>query len=76
MIQSAAIVILLLVCGDAVSERFALPVPGAALGVAAHALGTARAFQLSETAGAFASLGMILNAILTIGLVPLLMAAL
>mgnify|MGYP001824941459 CR=1 FL=1 len=44
---------------------------GLALGVASHAIGTARAFQISETAGAFASLGMILNALLTIALVPI-----
>lgn len=44
---------------------------GFALGVASHAIGTARAFQMSETAGAFASLGMILNALLTILLVPI-----
>lgn len=43
---------------------------GFALGVASHAIGTARAFQISEIAGTFASLGMILNAILTIILVP------
>jgi len=76
MFRSAAIVILLLVCGDAVSEERAPSVPHAKHLPAAHALGTARAFQLSETAGAFASLGMILNAILSIGLVPILMAAL
>ena len=44
---------------------------GLALGLASHAIGTARAFQLSEVAGSFASLGMILNGILTIALVPL-----
>jgi len=43
---------------------------GFALGLAAHAIGTARAFQISETAGAFASIGMILNAVLTIVLAP------
>ena len=43
---------------------------GFALGVASHAIGTARAFQISETAGAFASLGMILNALLTLALAP------
>lgn len=47
---------------------------GFALGVASHAIGTARAFQISETAGAFASLGMILNALLTILLAPLAIA--
>ena len=38
---------------------------GFATGVAAHGLGTARAFQVHGTAGAFASIGMVLNAILT-----------
>lgn len=47
---------------------------GFALGVASHAIGTARAFQISEVAGAFASLGMILNALLTITLAPLAVA--
>jgi predicted murein hydrolase (TIGR00659 family) len=49
---------------------------GFALGVASHAIGTARAFQISDTAGAFASLGMILHAILIIATAPLVMAAL
>ncbi len=44
---------------------------GFALGVASHAIGTARAIQISEVAGAFASIGMILNALLTILLAPL-----
>ena len=44
---------------------------GFALGLASHAIGTARAFQISDTTGSFASLGMILNAILTIALVPI-----
>jgi predicted murein hydrolase (TIGR00659 family) len=43
---------------------------GFATGVAAHGLGTARAFQVNETAGAFAGLGMGLNAILTAVLAP------
>ena len=47
---------------------------GFALGVASHAIGTARAFQISEQAGAFASVGMIVNAMLTIVLVPLVLA--
>lgn len=49
---------------------------GFAPGVAASALGTARAFQMSETAGAFATVGMILNAVLTILLVPAVIAML
>lgn len=44
---------------------------GLAVGVAAHGIGTARAFQVSEVAGAFASLAMGLNALATAILVPL-----
>ena len=47
-------------------------VRGFAVGVAAHGIGTARAFQLSEEAGAFAGLGMGLNGIATALLFPLL----
>ncbi|UXY16252.1 LrgB family protein [Chitiniphilus purpureus] len=49
-------------------------VQGFALGVAAHGIGTARALQVSETAGAFAGLAMGLNAVLTSILLPLLLA--
>jgi putative effector of murein hydrolase len=38
---------------------------GLALGIASHVIGTARAFQISETAGAYATVGLVLNAILT-----------
>ncbi|TPE62482.1 LrgB family protein [Sandaracinobacter neustonicus] len=38
---------------------------GFAVGVSAHGVGAARAFQVDATAGAFASLGMALNAIAT-----------
>lgn len=44
---------------------------GFAVGVAAHGIGTARAFQVNETAGAFAGIGMGLNAILTAILAPI-----
>lgn len=47
---------------------------GFALGVAAHGIGTARAFQISETMGAFAALGMGLNGLLTATALPSLMA--
>lgn len=47
---------------------------GFATGIAAHGIGTARAFQVSETAGAFAGIGMALNAVLTSLLVPLVIA--
>jgi putative effector of murein hydrolase len=48
---------------------------GAAFGpwlpATADAIGSARAFQISETAGAFLSLAMILSAVLTVALAPL-----
>lgn len=46
---------------------------GFAIGVASHGLGTARAFQVSEQAGAFAALAMGLNGLLTALLLPLFM---
>jgi predicted murein hydrolase (TIGR00659 family) len=45
---------------------------GFAMGVASHGIGTARAFQLGERAGAFSALGMGLNALVTSLLVPVL----
>lgn len=44
---------------------------GFAVGIAAHGIGTARAFQVDAVAGVFASIGMSLNALLTSLLVPL-----
>ena len=44
---------------------------GFSLGVAAHGIGPARAFQVNETAGAFAGIGMGLNAVLTSIIAPL-----
>jgi predicted murein hydrolase (TIGR00659 family) len=46
---------------------------GFAVGVAAHGIGTARAFQVSETMGAFSGLAMGLNGLLTAFLFPLLL---
>jgi len=46
-------------------------VRGFAIGIAAHGIGTARAFQVSEQAGAFAALAMGLNGLLTAVLLPL-----
>ncbi|MEP3669832.1 MAG: LrgB family protein, partial [Roseibium sp.] len=45
---------------------------GLAIGTASHGIGTARAFQVSEVAGAFAGLAMGLNALVTAILLPLL----
>jgi len=47
---------------------------GFALGLSAHAIGVARSFQINETAGAFAALGMGLNGIATAVLMPLLLS--
>ena len=44
---------------------------GFAVGVAAHGIGTARAFQVNETAGAFSGIGMGLNAVLTAVIAPI-----
>ena len=46
---------------------------GFAAGIAAHGIGTARAFQVSAMAGTFSGIGMGLNAILTPILVPVLL---
>lgn len=45
---------------------------GLALGVASDGMGTARALQVSETAGAFASLDFALNATITAAVLPVL----
>jgi len=49
---------------------------GFAMGVAAHGIGTARAFQIDETTGTFSGAGMTLNGILTGLLLPALILAL
>lgn len=47
---------------------------GFAVGVTSHGIGTARAFQVHPTAGAFAGMGMALNAIATALIAPLALA--
>ncbi len=47
-------------------------VRGFSLGLTAHAIGTSRAMQTNETAGAFAALAMALNGVATAVIVPLL----
>ena len=47
---------------------------GFAVGVAAHGIGTAHAFRVHPTAGAFSGIGMGLNALLTAILAPLVVA--
>lgn len=44
---------------------------GLSMGIASHGIGTARALQISEVAGAFSGLGMGLNGVLTAILLPL-----
>lgn len=46
---------------------------GFAVGITAHGIGTARALQVNETAGAYAALGMGLNGVVMAVLVPLLL---
>jgi putative effector of murein hydrolase len=45
---------------------------GFAMGVTAHGIGTARAFQVNEVAGTFAAIALGLNGVVTAILVPLL----
>ncbi len=52
------------------------PTQGFAIGLAAHGLGTARAFLVSEEMGAFSALGMGLNGVLTAVLLPVLFSLL
>lgn len=47
---------------------------GFALGLASHGVGTARAFQISETAGAFAGLAMGFNGVVTALLLPMILS--
>jgi putative effector of murein hydrolase len=61
--------------GPALFKRLSVrddAIKGVALGVAAHGIGTARAFQLSDAAGAFAGLAMGLTALLSALLLPFL----
>jgi predicted murein hydrolase (TIGR00659 family) len=51
-------------------------VTGLAIGITSHGIGTARALQISEVAGAFSGLGMSLNGVLTGVLLPLAMRGL
>ena len=51
-------------------------VRGFAVGLTAHAIGTARALQVNDTAGAFSALAMGLNGVATAVLVPLFIALL
>ncbi len=48
---------------------------GFSMGLTAHGIGTARAFQVNEVAGTFAAIGLGLNGVATAILVPLLIGA-
>lgn len=76
---TAALVLLTGICGAVIGvmilDRLKIDdakARGLALGVACHGIGTARALQDSETAGAFSGLAMGLNGVVTALLVPLL----
>jgi predicted murein hydrolase (TIGR00659 family) len=76
---TAAVVILTGITGAIsapwVLDRLSIREPavrGFAMGLVSHGIGTARAFQESEQTGAFAGLGMGLNALMTSVLVPVL----
>ncbi len=75
---TAVLVILTGICGAIVATPLmnALGIRdwrarGFAVGVASHGIGVARAFQVHEVAGAFAGIGLALNAIVTSLLAPL-----
>jgi putative effector of murein hydrolase len=68
--------------GEAVVRLAGLPIPGGlrirdwpargfALGLAAHGIGTARAFQVNPDAGAFAGLAFALHGLLAAVVVPI-----
>lgn len=62
------------VCTDFLARRMSMTderVLGLVLGLNGHAIGTVRAFEMSATAGAFASLGMGLTGIFTALILPL-----
>jgi predicted murein hydrolase (TIGR00659 family) len=75
---TAAIVIATGICG-AVTATFILgrlgvrrdDARGFAIGVSSHGIGTARAFQISEEAGAFSGLGMAMNATVSAFVLPI-----
>lgn len=77
---TAVLVVLTGILGAIVGSRvFALlgihddSIKGVAMGVTAHGIGTARAFQLSTEMGAFSGLAMALSALLSAVLVPTLL---
>lgn len=62
------------ICGSELLKLFHITdsrATGLAMGVASHGIGTARALQINEVAGAFSGLAMGLNALATAILIPL-----
>jgi LrgB-like family len=57
--------------GEALLGPEIVRVVGLTMGIASHGIGTARALQINEVAGAFSGLGMGLNGVLTAILLPL-----
>jgi predicted murein hydrolase (TIGR00659 family) len=67
------------ICGPELLRRFGVQHPaarGIALGLTAHAVGTAQALQESDECGAFAALAMSLMGVMTAVLLPLVVALL
>jgi predicted murein hydrolase (TIGR00659 family) len=61
------------VFGGAIFDRFGVRDPrarGFAMGIVAHGMGTARAFQVSITVGTFSGIAMTLNGVLTAVVLP------
>lgn len=58
---------------ELIHRRFPLEAKGISVGTAAHAVGTAQMFSIHNRMGAFATLGLILNGILTALLAPILL---
>ena len=68
MISHLTIILGLQLLGEVIARAL-----GFAVGITSHSIGTARAFQVNETAGTFAGVGMGANALATAILVPLLL---
>ena len=70
---TAVLVILTGITGAVVATPLLNRARGFAVGLVSHGIGTARALQVNPTAGAFAGLGMAVNAVATAILAPLIL---
>jgi len=68
MISHLTVILGLQLLGEVITRAL-----GFAVGITSHGIGTARAFQVNETASTFAGVGMGANALATAILVPLLL---